>query len=127
MDNSQVIVVAMESGAGAGVESTAAALGHHVLPARTIQETLAITDREGSRVIAVFSGIALKDGNWCDLVERLKLAGCQAPVVLCSNEGSAETWWDALEHGVQEVVSPGATMDALERIIKDCTAKGTEA
>lgn len=123
MDKPSVIVVAAEGCADPGIATAITALGYGALTVHTVNEAVIAAQREGARVAAILSGVALKDGNWCDLVERLRGQGCDAPVVLCSSEGSAETWWDALEHGVWEVVSTPITAHTLERILKGTQQK----
>lgn len=123
MDEPRVIIVAADRCTDPGIAAATTALGYGVLPVQTVNEAVITAQREGARVAAILSGVALRDGNWCDLVERLGSLGCEAPVVLCSSEGSAETWWDALEHGVWDVVSTPITAHALERILKEMQQK----
>jgi DNA-binding NtrC family response regulator len=51
----------------------------------------------------VVTELALGDGNWRDLVERV--SNCMPiPIVLMTAAGTAELWWDALECGVDDIL-----------------------
>ncbi|HEX3374416.1 MAG TPA: hypothetical protein VHS13_09415 [Edaphobacter sp.] len=52
----------------------------------------------------VVTELALSDGNWRDLVERVRCDGILSPIVLLTPASTAELWWDALECGVDEVL-----------------------
>ena len=49
-------------------------------------------------------GTRAPDGNWRDLVERVRGIGKFIPVVLLSSTRTAELWWDALECGVGDIL-----------------------
>jgi DNA-binding response OmpR family regulator len=61
------------------------------------------TDREKTVIV---TELALGDGNWRDLVERLRCIGVLIPIVLVASSSTAELWWDALECGVDDIL-PG--------------------
>jgi DNA-binding NtrC family response regulator len=52
----------------------------------------------------VITELSLRDGNWRDLVERVRFVGNFIPVVLLSSTRTAELWWDALECGVEDIL-----------------------
>jgi DNA-binding NtrC family response regulator len=52
----------------------------------------------------VITELALKDGNWRDLVERLRRIGKPVRVALVSPTRTSELWWDALECGVEDIL-----------------------
>ena len=52
----------------------------------------------------VVTELALADGNWRDLVERIRCSGILIPTVLVTSSSTAELWWDALECGVDEIL-----------------------
>src|ERR1700722_199739 len=54
----------------------------------------------------IVTELALADGNWRDLVERVRCIGISTPVVLVTSFGTAELWWDALECGIDDIL-PG--------------------
>jgi DNA-binding response OmpR family regulator len=55
---------------------------------------------------AIVTELALPDGNWRDLVERVRCSGMLYPIVLMTCSSSAELWWDALECGVDDILYP---------------------
>ena len=50
--------------------------------------------------------LAMPDGNWRDLVERIRCSGVLIPIVLVTSSSTAELWWDALECGIDDIL-PG--------------------
>ena len=52
----------------------------------------------------ILTELALTDGNWRDLVERLRRDGKPVRVALVSLTRSSELWWDALECGVEDIL-----------------------
>jgi len=58
----------------------------------------------GERTVIV-TELALADGNWRDLVERVRGRGVPIPIVLMTSVSTAELWWDALECGVDDILS----------------------
>jgi DNA-binding NtrC family response regulator len=52
----------------------------------------------------VITELALRDGNWRDLVERLRCIGKPIRVALVSPTRTSELWWDALECGVEDIL-----------------------
>ena len=54
----------------------------------------------------IVTELALADGNWRDLVERVRCIDICIPIVLVTSSSTAELWWDALECGIAEIL-PG--------------------
>ena len=54
----------------------------------------------------IVTELVLADGNWRDLVERVKGREVPIPIVLMTSVSTAELWWDALECGVDDIL-PG--------------------
>lgn len=52
----------------------------------------------------IITELALRDGNWRDLIEAVGRLGKSFPVALVSPISSPELWWDALECGVDDIV-----------------------
>jgi len=52
----------------------------------------------------IVTELALADGNWRDLVERVRCVGRPIPIVLLTPAITAELWWDALECGVEDIL-----------------------
>jgi DNA-binding NtrC family response regulator len=59
--------------------------------------------REKTVIVTEF---ALVDGNWRDLVERVRCIDIFTPVVLLTSSSTAELWWDALECGIADILPP---------------------
>lgn len=53
---------------------------------------------------AIVTDLALADGNWSDLAQRVRSMNHPASIVLVTSFGTAELWWDALECGVDDIV-----------------------
>jgi DNA-binding NtrC family response regulator len=67
----------------------------------------------------VITELALRDGNWRDLVERVRGSGKFIPVVLLSSSRTAELWWDALECGVEDILlAPLSTSRLFKYVVK---------
>jgi DNA-binding NtrC family response regulator len=54
----------------------------------------------------IVTELALADGNWRDLVERMRGIDICVPIVLATSSSTAELWWDALECGIENIL-PG--------------------
>ena len=57
----------------------------------------------------IVTELALADGNWRDLVQRVKCIDISTPIVLVTSSSTAELWWDALECGIADIL-PGYLM-----------------
>ena len=67
----------------------------------------------------VMTELALKDGNWRDLVERVRNIRKFIPIVLLSPTRTAELWWDALECGVEDILqAPLSTSQLCKYLAK---------
>jgi len=53
---------------------------------------------------AIVTELALADGNWRDLVERVRGIDIPTPIVLMTSSSTAELWWDALECGIDDIL-----------------------
>lgn len=62
-----------------------------------------------SEKTAIATELALADGNWRDLIERVRSLNVSSPIVLVTSSSTAELWWDALECGVDDIL-PGHLM-----------------
>ena len=61
----------------------------------------------------VVTELALADGNWRDLVERIRCSGILIPTVLLTSSSTAELWWDALECGIDDIPAGPLTASPL--------------
>jgi DNA-binding NtrC family response regulator len=85
------------------LEKEIEARGIKVRWVRTIKEAAALLNSLVDRTVVV-TELALKDGNWRDLLETVRYSS--TPVLLVSPTSTAELWWDALDCGVEDIL-PG--------------------
>ena len=74
--------------------------------ASTIREAVGLLSLVREKAVIV-TELALADGNWRDLVERVKCIGISTSVVLITSCSTAELWWDALDCGVDDILHGG--------------------
>ena len=75
---------------------------------RSIRAAVDLLDSARDRTV-IATELALADGNWRDLVERVRCIAIATPIVLVTSSRTAELWWDALECGIDDIV-PGYHM-----------------
>ena len=75
--------------------------GIRVRWARNIKEAGALLNSVVDKTVVV-TELALKDGNWRDLLETVRHGSI--PVLLLSSTSTAELWWDALECGIEDIL-----------------------
>ena len=73
--------------------------------ARSIRAAVDLLNSAREKTVIV-TELALADGNWRDLVERVRGIDICVPIVLATSSSTAELWWDALECGVVDIL-PG--------------------
>jgi DNA-binding NtrC family response regulator len=66
----------------------------------------------------VVTELALADGNWRDLIERVRCVEKHTPIVLMTHANTAELWWDALECGVDDILSVPLLASRLRRLLE---------
>jgi len=71
--------------------------------ARTINAAVGLLGSSGRGTVIV-TELALADGNWRDLVARVRCNGVVIPIVLLTPASTAELWWDALDCCVDEIL-----------------------
>ena len=86
-----------------GIENEMEARGIRVRWAPSITAAAALLDSAPNGAV-VITELALRDGNWRDLVERLRRVGKPVRVALVSPTRTSELWWDALECGVEDIL-----------------------
>ena len=86
-----------------GVEQEMEARGIRVRWAHSITAATALLDSAPHGTV-VITELALRDGNWRDLVERVRCIGKPIRVALVSPTRTSELWWDALECGVEDIL-----------------------
>lgn len=72
--------------------------------ARSLRAAVELLKSAREKTVIV-SELALADGNWRDLVERVRCIDISTPVVLLTSSSTAELWWDALECGIDDILS----------------------
>ena len=78
--------------------------GLEVKWANSIQAAADLLDSE-SKGMGIVTELALADGNWRDLVEKVRDISSSIPVLLVSPTSTAELWWDALDCDVEDILS----------------------
>ena len=73
--------------------------------ARNIRAAVDLLNSAREKTVIV-TELALADGNWRDLVERVRCIDISIPIVLVTSSSTAELWWDALECGIDDIL-PG--------------------
>ena len=73
--------------------------------ARSIRAAVDLLNSAREKTVIV-TELALADGNWRDLVERIRCIDISTPIVLVTSSSTAELWWDALECGIDDIL-PG--------------------
>jgi DNA-binding NtrC family response regulator len=76
--------------------------------ARSIRAAVDLLNSPREKTVIV-AELALADGNWRDLVERVKCIDISTRIVLVTSSSTAELWWDALECGIEDIL-PGHLM-----------------
>jgi DNA-binding response OmpR family regulator len=72
----------------------------------------------------IVSELALADGNWRDLVQRVRSREVPVPIVLLTSASTAELWWDALECGVNDILPKPLTACPLCLFLKTYFTSG---
>ncbi len=88
----------------AAIEQEMEARGVKAYWACSIDAAVALLNAARDRTVLI-TELALADGNWRDLVERVRCVGSHVPIVLVTSTSTAELWWDALECGVEDILS----------------------
>ena len=71
--------------------------------ARSIRAAVDLLNSAREKTVIV-TELALADGNWRDLVERVRGIDISVPIVLVTSSSTAELWWDALECGIDDIL-----------------------
>jgi DNA-binding response OmpR family regulator len=80
--------------------------------AHSITAATALLDSAPNGTV-VITELALRDGNWRDLVERVRCTGKPIRVALVSPTRTSELWWDALEFGVEDILLAPLSISCL--------------
>jgi DNA-binding NtrC family response regulator len=85
--------------------------------ARNIRAAVDLLNSANGKTVVV-TDLALPDGNWRDLVERVSCVGEFIPIVLVTHTITAELWWDALECNVQDILTAPLVASRLFRLLE---------
>jgi DNA-binding NtrC family response regulator len=107
-----VIVVRAEP----DIEMEAEAHGMRVRWVHSIKAATALLNAAPDETV-VFTELALRDGNWRDLVEEVRRLGKSIPVALVSPTSTPELWWDALECGVADILPAPITVSRIQEYL----------
>jgi DNA-binding NtrC family response regulator len=72
----------------------------------------------------VITELALSDGNWRDLVERVRRSGKSIPVALVSPTSTSELWWDALECGIADILPAPLSVSRIREYLDKSLPEG---
>lgn len=84
---------------------------------RSIREAVGLLNPAREKTVIV-TELALPDGNWRDLVERVRCTGIAIPIVLVASAITAELWWDALECGVDDILPASLKASRLCQLLE---------
>ena len=119
----RAVIIVAKSAPEPGIENELRARGITVQWARSIKAASGLLDSAVHGTL-VITELALRDGNWRDLVEQVRGIGKFIPVVLLSSTRTAELWWDALECGVEDILqAPLSSSLVLEYLMKRFTTE----
>ena len=86
-----------------GIEKEMEARGIGVRWAPSITAATDLLDSAPNGTV-VITELEFRDGNWRDLVERVRWIGKPSRVALVSPTRTSELWWDALECGIEDIL-----------------------
>ena len=67
----------------------------------------------------IVTQLALPDGNWRDLIEWVRCPEIPTPMVLVTSAITAELWWDALECGIDDILSGHLIASRLCQLLQE--------
>jgi DNA-binding NtrC family response regulator len=123
--SARAVIIVAKSGPRPGIENELRVRGITVQWARSIKAASGLLDGAANGTL-VITELALRDGNWRDLVERVRHARKFIPVVLLSPTRSAKLWWDALECGVEDILQAPLSASLLCEYIKRSAKQRSE-
>jgi len=85
--------------------------------ARSIRAAVDLLNSARGKTVIV-TELALADGNWRDLVERMRGIDICVPIVLASSSSTAELWWDALECGIDNILPASLLASRLCQLLE---------
>jgi DNA-binding NtrC family response regulator len=105
----------------AAVAQTIEAHGLVIEWARSIRAAVDLLNLPREKTVIV-TELALADGNWRDLVERVRRGDISTPIVLVTSCSTAELWWDALECGIEDILPGHLVVSRLCQLLETRSA-----
>jgi len=84
---------------------------------RSIRAAVDLLNSAREKTVIV-TELALVDGNWRDLVERMRGIDICVAIVLATSSSTAELWWDALECGIEHILPEYLIASRLYRLFE---------
>ena len=85
--------------------------------ARSIRAAVDLLNSPRDKTVIV-AELAVADGNWRDLVERMRGIDICVPIVLATSSSTAELWWDALECCIEDILPGHLIASRLCQLLK---------
>ena len=111
------VIFVSDRGPEATVLQDIEAHGLVMLWARSIRAAVDLLNSPREKTVIV-TELALADGNWRDLVERMRVIDICVPIVLATSASTAELWWDALECGIEDILPGHLIASRLCQLLK---------
>ena len=88
--------------------------------APSISAAIKLLDSAHEKTV-VATELALADGNWRDLVERVNCIdiNVSTPIVIVTSSSTAELWWDALEYGIDDILPVSLLPSRLCQLLQE--------
>jgi DNA-binding NtrC family response regulator len=85
--------------------------------ASSVARAIALLNSSREKTVLV-TELAMPDGNWRDLVERIRCTEIPIPIVLVTSAITAELWWDALECGIDDILPASVNASRLFKLLE---------
>jgi two-component system nitrogen regulation response regulator NtrX len=122
---SRILVIDDEAGIRDSMRRTLEYQGYQFIGASSGQEGIALIDRDPPDL--VFLDIKMPGMDGLEVLDRIKAAHPEVPVVMVSGHGTAQTGYDASKRGASGFIEkPFSEPVLLERIEKELTGTRTE-
>ena len=91
--------------------------------APSISAAVQLLDSSCEKTLVV-TELALADGNWRDLVERVNCndINISTSIVLMTSSSTAELWWDALECGIDDILPASRLVSGVCQLLQENTS-----
>jgi DNA-binding response OmpR family regulator len=88
--------------------------------ARSIRAAVDLLNSAREKTVIV-TELALADGNWRDLVERVNCIdiNLSTSILLVTSSSTAELWWDALECGIDDILPVSLLASRLCQLLQE--------